>query len=83
MTQPRPSASVESPFRPLAQAFLIALELSFFTEPDFEENEQQGTSQSGRHQDDRQDFACDFPDQYGARATCDDERRGRAERHDA
>jgi hypothetical protein len=64
-------------------AFLIAREVSLFTEADFEEHQEQASRESGGDQDDREDFAGHSPDQRRTRTACEDKGGGRPKRHDA
>jgi hypothetical protein len=83
LAQPRPAADEQSAFLTLATARLIAREIAFFVETDFEEDQQQPPRETRRHQHDREDFARYASDQGGTRAAGENQRGGRAKREDA
>lgn len=67
----------------LAPIFLIAGEVLFLAEADFEEDKKQGSGKSRGHEDDREDFASHSLHQGGTRTARDDQHGGRPKRHDA
>jgi hypothetical protein len=83
LTQPWSRVSVNRRFLPLPPAFFIAREVPFFAEADFEEDQQQASAESRRHQDNREDFARHSFDQGGTCTPCHDQRSGRPKRDDA
>jgi hypothetical protein len=57
-------------------ALLVAREVSFLAETHFEEQQEQGSGQATRYQNDGEDFAGHARDQRRAGGACDDQRRG-------
>jgi hypothetical protein len=71
------------PSFPLTPTLFIAREVSLLAEADFQEDQEQAPRQSGRHQDDCENFARHPLDQGGTSSDCDDQRGCRAKRSDA
>jgi hypothetical protein len=83
LTQPWSPPGVKGPFLQLAPAFFIVREVPLLAETDFEEDQEQASGESRRHQDDREDFARHSLDQGGTRTACDRQHGGRPKREDA
>jgi hypothetical protein len=83
LTQPWSPPGVKGPFLQLAPAFFIVREVPLLAETDFEEDQEQASGESRRHQDDREDFARHSLDQGGTRTACDHQHGGRSKRNDA
>lgn len=83
MTQPQSPTDLACPPFPLTLALFIAREVPLLAEADFQEDQEQATRQSGRHQDDCENFARHPLDQGGTSTACDDQRGRRAKRSDA
>jgi hypothetical protein len=77
-----PLSWVERQSPPASTRFLPRA-LAVLAQTDFEEHQQHRSAQASRHQNDREDLACDSRDEHGADAAGDDERGGRPERQDA
>ncbi len=64
-------------------ALLFAREVPFLAEAHFEEQQEQGSRQAARDQNDGENFACHSRHQRRARGARDDQRRGGPEREQA
>ena len=73
---PAASARLDEPERPPAPARLIAGEIPFLAEPDFEEHQEQASCEPRRHQADRENFAGHAFDEHRTECACDDQHGG-------
>jgi hypothetical protein len=83
LRQPWSPTGIRRSFLTLAPAFFIACKVPILAEANFEEDQQQSSGESCRHQDDREDFPRHSLDQGGARTARDNKRDGRPKRDDA